>query len=47
MKNWLILHTHVLLFTLRRFLTTPLSSLLNILVIGINCSSRDRRQLGL
>ncbi|MFZ1318684.1 MAG: permease-like cell division protein FtsX, partial [Candidatus Nitrotoga sp.] len=38
MKNWLISHTHVLLFTLRRFLTTPLSSLLNILVIGIALS---------
>ena len=38
MKNWLVSHTHVLLFTLRRFLTTPLSSLLNILVIGIALS---------
>ena len=38
MKNWLISHAHVLLFTLRRFFTTPLSSLLNILVIGIALS---------
>lgn len=38
MKNWLILHVHVLLFTLRRFFSTPLSSLLNILVIGIALS---------
>jgi len=38
MKNWLISHANVLMFTLRRFLTTPLSSLLNILVIGIALS---------
>lgn len=38
MKNWLVSHVHVLLFTLRRFFTTPLSSLLNILVIGIALS---------
>ena len=38
MKNLLISHVHVLLITLRRFLTTPLSSLLNILVIGIALS---------
>ena len=38
MKNWLIQHLRVLLFTLRRLRATPLSSLLNILVIGIALS---------
>lgn len=38
MRNWLVSHLHVLLFSLRRLLTTPLSSLLNILVIGIALS---------
>lgn len=38
MKNLLISHVHVLLLTLRRLFTTPLSSLLNILVIGIALS---------
>ncbi len=38
MKNWLIQHIRVLLFTLRRLRATPLSSLLNILVIGIALS---------
>ena len=38
MKNWLVQHLRVLLFTLRRLSATPLSSLLNILVIGIALS---------
>ena len=38
MKNWLVQHLHVVLFTLRRLRATPLSSLLNILVIGIAIS---------
>ncbi len=38
MKNWLTQHIRVLLFTLRRMRATPLSSLLNILVIGIALS---------
>ncbi len=38
MKNWLIQHVRVLLFTLRRLRATPLSSLLNTLVIGIALS---------
>ncbi len=38
MNNWLIQHVRVLLFTLRRLRATPLSSLLNILVIGIALS---------
>ncbi len=38
MNNWLIQHIRVLLFTLRRLRVTPLSSLLNILVIGIALS---------
>lgn len=38
MKIWLIQHVRVLLFTLRRLFATPLSSLLNILVIGIALS---------
>ena len=38
MKTWLIQHVRALLFTLRRLMATPLSSLLNILVIGIALS---------
>ncbi len=38
MKTWLIQHVRALLFTLRRLTATPLSSLLNILVIGIALS---------
>ncbi len=38
MKNWLFQHVRVLLFTLHRLLATPVSSLLNILVIGIALS---------
>ena len=38
MKIWLAQHLHVLRFTLRRLFTTPLASLLNILVIGIALS---------
>ena len=38
MKNWFSQHIRVLLFTLRRLRATPLSSLLNILVIGIALS---------
>ena len=38
MKNWLVQHLRVLLFALRRLSATPLSSLLNILVIGIALS---------
>ena len=38
MKNWLAQHIRVLLFTMRRLCTTPLSSLLNIMVIGIALS---------
>jgi cell division transport system permease protein len=35
MKNWLTQHIRVLRSTLQRLLTTPLASLLNIMVIGI------------
>lgn len=38
MMNWLQQHLRVFLLTLRRLLATPLSSLLNILVIGIALS---------
>ncbi len=38
MKSWLVQHVRVLLFTLRRLRATPVSSLLNILVIGIALS---------
>lgn len=38
MSNWLAQHSRVLLSTLRRLLATPVSSLLNILVIGIALS---------
>jgi len=38
MRNWLIQHVRALFFTLRRLLSTPTASLLNILVIGIALS---------
>ena len=38
MKNWLVQHLRVLLFTVHRLLATPVASLLNILVIGIALS---------
>lgn len=38
MKSWLAQHARALLFTLRRLLSTPVSSALNILVIGIALS---------
>jgi cell division transport system permease protein len=38
MSNWLIQHWLVLLFTLRRLLSTPLASLLNIAIMGIALS---------
>ena len=38
MKSWLMHHLHVMQFTLRRLQTTPVSSLLNILVIGVALS---------
>lgn len=38
MKSWLIHHLHVLQFTLRRLRNAPVSSLLNILVIGVALS---------
>ena len=38
MRNWINQHVRVLLFTIQRFRATPLSSLLNILVIGIALS---------
>ena len=38
MKNWLLQHLRVLTFTLQRLRATPLSNLLNILVIGIALS---------
>ncbi|MBI5659613.1 MAG: ABC transporter permease [Nitrosomonadales bacterium] len=38
MKNWLAQHARALLFTLRRLLAAPVSSALNILVIGIALS---------
>jgi len=38
MKNWLIQHVRVFLFTLRRMFATPVASLFNILVIGIALS---------
>ena len=38
MNNWLVQHLRVLLSTLRRLLATPVSNLLNILVIGIALS---------
>lgn len=38
MKSWLMHHLHVMQFTLRRLRTTPISNMLNILVIGIALS---------
>jgi cell division transport system permease protein len=38
MNNWLRPHFHVMQFTLRRLRSTPLTSLLNILVIGVALS---------
>ena len=38
MKNWFIQHVRVLLLTLRRLRATPLSSLLNTLVVGVALS---------
>lgn len=38
MKNWLAQHARALLFSLHRLLATPVSSTLNILVIGIALS---------
>jgi cell division transport system permease protein len=38
MKSWLIHHLHVMQFTLRRLRTSPISSLLNVLVIGVALS---------
>lgn len=38
MKNWLLHHLHVIQYTLHRLRTTPVSSLLNILVIGVALS---------
>jgi cell division transport system permease protein len=38
MNSWFMHHLHVLQFTMRRLRTTPVSSLLNILVIGVALS---------
>ena len=38
MNSWLRHHLHVMQFTLRRLRTTPVSSLLNVLVIGVALS---------
>jgi len=38
MKSWLLHHLYVMQFTLRRLRTTPISSLLNVLVIGVALS---------
>ena len=38
MKSWLMHHGHVMQYTLRRLRTTPLSTLLNVLVIGVALS---------
>lgn len=38
MKSWLMHHLHVMQFTLNKLRTTPVSSLLNVLVIGIALS---------
>ncbi len=38
MKSWLLHHLYVMQFTLRRLRSTPLSSLLNVLVIGVALS---------
>ena len=38
MKSWLMHHLYVIQYTLRRLRTTPVSSLLNVLVIGVALS---------
>lgn len=38
MKSWLMHHLHVMQFTLRRLRTSPVSSMLNVLVIGVTLS---------
>ncbi len=38
MKSWLLHHLYVMQFTLRRLRTSPISSLLNVLVIGVALS---------
>ncbi len=38
MRSWLLHHLYVMQFTLRRLRTTPISSLLNVLVIGVALS---------
>lgn len=38
MRSWLLQHLHVMQFTLRRLRTTPISSLLNVMVIGVALS---------
>jgi len=38
MKSWLMHHLHVMQFTLRRLRTSPVSSMLNVLVIGVALS---------
>ena len=38
MKSWLMHHLHVMQFTLRRLRTSPVTSLLNVLVIGVALS---------
>lgn len=38
MKSWLIHHLYVMQFTLRRLRSTPVSSILNVLVIGVALS---------
>ena len=38
MKSWLMHHLYVMRFTLQRLKTTPVSSLLNVLVIGVALS---------
>jgi len=38
MKSWFLQHLHVMQFTLRKLRTTPVSSLLNVLVIGVALS---------
>ncbi len=38
MKSWLMHNLHVMQYTLRRLRTTPVSSLLNVLVIGVALS---------
>jgi len=38
MKSWLMHHLHVMQFTLRQLRTSPVSSMLNVLVIGVALS---------